>query len=210
MTTTFLISETKIREFTDVDNNLDTALIKNGIRESQDIELQRVIGTLLYNKIIDLVDAGTISDAGNVNYKSLLDNYIQNFLIYAAYYYILDSIYLRSRNNGLILPTGGENSEVATKQLYDMKRQSTKNKMEFYAEKLRDYLIEEESLFPELTASNKLYEQDPDYDDQYGSPFVFRKDGYATEALRRGIPVFDKRYKQYPWAYTYSNKNTPK
>jgi len=198
MTTTFLVSETKIREFTDVDNNLDTALIKNGIREAQDIELQRMTGTLLYNKLINLIDAGTITDPANVNYKSLLDNYIQNFLIYASYYYILDSIYLRSRNNGLITPNGGENSDVASKQLYDMKRQSTKNKMEFYAEKLRDYLIEEEALFPELTESNKLYEQYPDYDEQYGSPFVFRKDGYEQEAIKRGIRTYDIRYKQYP------------
>lgn len=194
MTQTFLISEAKIREYTDIDNNVDTALIKNGIRESQDIELQRMLGTLLYNKIINEVANGTISG----NYKSLLDDYIQNFLLYAAYYYILDSIYLRSRNNGLLTPNGGENSDVANKQLYDMKRQSTHNKMEFYAQKLRDYLIEEEALFPELTQSNKLYEQYPDYDEQYGTPFVFRKDGYEQEAIRRGMRTYDIRYKQYP------------
>ena len=194
MTQTFLISEAKIREFTDIDNNVDTALIKNGIRESQDIELQRVLGTLLYDRILSDVSTSSISG----NYKTLLDDYIQDFLIYAAYYYILDSVYLRSRNNGLITPNGGENSDVATKQLYDMKRQSTKNKMEFYAQKLRDYLIEEEALFPELTQSNKLYEQYPDYDEQYGQPFVFRKNGYEEEAIRRGMRTYDNRYKQYP------------
>lgn len=198
MTQTFLVSEAKIREFTDIDNNVDTALIKNGIRESQDIELQRVLGTLLYDKMLDLVNAGTINSSGNSNYKTLLDDYIQNFLIYAAYFYILDSIFLRSRNNGLITPTGGDNSDVASKQLYDMKRQSVKNKMEFYAQKLRDYLIEEEALYPELTESNKLYEQYPDYDEQYGRPFVFRKNGYEEEAIRRGMRTYDTRYKQYP------------
>ena len=198
MTQTFLISEAKLREFTDIDNNIDTALIKNGIRESQDIELQRMLGTLLYNKMLDLVSSNTIGDTGNSNYKTLLDDYIQNFLLYAAYYYCLEPIFLRSRNNGLLTPNGGENSDVATKQLFDMKRQSTKNKMEFYAQKLRDYLIEEEALFPELTESNKLYEEYPDYDKQYGSPFVFRKDGYEKEAIRRGMRTYDIRYKQYP------------
>jgi hypothetical protein len=198
MTQTFLISEAVVREYTGVDNNLDTALIKNGIREAQDIELQRIIGTLLYDKIIDLVSGGTITDSENSNYKTLLDDYIQNFLIYASYFYILDDIYIRSRNNGLIQPTGGDNSEGVDRSLYNMKRSSTKNKMEFYAQKLRDYIIEEEALFPELTESNKLYEQYPDYDEQYGSPFVFRKDGYAEEAVKRGIPIYDTRYKQYP------------
>lgn len=211
MTSTFLISEAVIREYTDVDNNIDTALIKNGIREAQDIELQRLLGTLLYDKLIDLVDNSEINSSTYSNYKTLLDSYVQNFLIYAAYFYILDAIYLRSRNNGLITPTGGDNSEVANQQLYNLKRQSSKNKMEFYAQKLRDYLIEEEALFPELTQSNKLYEQYPDYDDQYGSPFVFRKDGYTEEALRRGIPIYDSRYKQYPQGVIYrSGKSGPK
>jgi len=178
MTNVFLLSEAVIRQYSGIDNNVDTALIKNGIREAQDIELQRLLGTLLYDKLITLIDNGTIDDAANSNYKTLLDEYVQNFLIYAAYFYILDDIYLRSRNNGLITPTGGDNSEVADLTLYNMKRGSVKNKMEFYAQKLRDYLIEEEALYPELTASNKLYEQYPDYDDQYGSPFVFRKDQY--------------------------------
>ena len=198
MTNVFLISEAVVREYTGIDNNIDTALIKNGIREASDIELQRVIGTLLYDKILNLVETGTITDSENSNYKTLLDDYIQNFLIYASYFYILDDIYIRSRNNGLIQPTGGDNSEGVDRSLYNMKRGSTKNKMEFYAQKLRDYIIEEEALFPELTESNKLYEQYPDYDEQYGSPFVFRKDGYAEEAVKRGIPIYDTRYKQYP------------
>jgi len=65
MTNTFLLSEVKLREYTDLDNNVDSALIKNAIRESQDIKLQSVIGTLLYEKIMDLVDAGTIDLPAN-------------------------------------------------------------------------------------------------------------------------------------------------
>lgn len=194
MTTTFLISEAKLREYTDVDNNVDTALIKNGIRESQDIELQRLLGTLLYDKLLSDVDAGTLTG----NYQTLVDDYVQDFLIYAAYWYILDSIYLRSRNNGLLTPNGGENSDSVDRTLYNVKRQSVKNKMEYYADGLKDYLIEEEALFPELTQNTKLYQNSPDYTDQYGSPFVFRRNGYAEEAERRGMTIFDRSRRQYP------------
>ncbi len=194
MTTTFLISEAKLREYTDIDNNVDTALIKNGIREAQDIELQRLLGTLLYDKLLSDVD----SDALTGNYKTLVDDYAQDFLIYAAYYYILDSIYLRSRNNGLLTPNGGENSDSVDRTLYNVKRQSVKNKMEYYAEGLKDYLIEEEALFPELTQNTKLYQNSPDYTDQYGSPFVFRRNGYAEEAEKRGMSIFDRSRRQYP------------
>jgi hypothetical protein len=194
MTTTFLISEAKLREYTDIDNNVDTALIKNGIRESQDIELQRLLGTLLYDKLLSDVDAGTLTG----NYQTLVDDYVQDFLIYAAYWYILDSIYLRSRNNGLLTPNGGENSDSVDRTLYNVKRQSVKNKMEYYADGLKDYLIEEEALFPELTQNTKLYQNSPDYTDQYGSPFVFRRNGYAEEAERRGMTIFDRSRRQYP------------
>jgi len=194
MTTTFLISEAKLREYTDIDNNVDTALIKNGIREAQDIELQRLLGTLLYDKLLSDVD----SDSLTGNYKTLVDDYVQDFLIYASYYYILDSIYLRSRNNGLLTPNGGENSDSVDRTMYNVKRQSVKNKMEYYAEGLKDYLIEEEALYPELTSNTKLYQNSPDYTDQYGSPFVFRRNGYAEEAEKRGMRIFDRRYRQYP------------
>ena len=199
MTNTFLISEAQIRSYTDIEDNIDTALIKNGIREAQDIKLQPIIGTLLYEKLQSLVDAGTIGDSANANYKTLLDDFIQNMLIYAAYWYILDSVYIRSRNNGLLIPDGGENSIAADRSMYNVKKQSVQNKMEFYSNLLTDYIIEEQNLFPELNSSNKLYDLNPDYDVKYGSPFVFNvKDRYTQEMIKRGIRVYDTRYKQYP------------
>ena len=199
MTNTFLISEAQIRSYTDIDNNVDTALVKNGIREAQDIKLQPIIGTLLYEKLISLVDAGTMGDSANANYKTLLDSYIQNMLIYAAYWYILDSIYIRSRNNGLLIPDGGESSVAADRSIYNVKRQSVQNKMEFYSNLLTDYIIEEQTLYPELNASNKLYDLNPNYEDKYGNPFVFNnKSRMLLEMRKRGIPVYDSRYKQYP------------
>lgn len=199
MTTVFLISEAQIREYTDIDNNVDTALITNGIRESQDIILQPIIGTLLYNKITDLVSAGTIGDSGNAVYKTLLDDYIQNLLVYAAYNYILDSIYVRSRNNGLLIPDGGESSVSADRSMFNVKKQAAKNKQEFYANLLVDYLIEEEQSYPELQASTKLYQLNPDYSEQYGSPFIFNRVDKNVEMFRRyGIRTYDTRYKQYP------------
>ena len=199
MTNTFLISEAQIRNYTDIEDNVDSALIKNGIREAQDIKLQTVLGTLLIDKLYSLVDAGTIGDAANAAYKTLLDSYIQDMLIYAAYWYILDSIYIRSRNNGLLIPDGGENSIAADRSMFNVKRQAVQNKMEFYSDLLTDYIIEEQVNYPELNASNKLYDLNPNYNSKYGSPFVFNRKGRLTqEFIDRGIRVYDTRYKQYP------------
>tara|TARA_R110000796_G_scaffold91144_2_gene195237 strand:+ start:400 stop:1002 length:603 start_codon:yes stop_codon:yes gene_type:complete len=199
MTNTFLISEAQIRNYTDIEDNIDSALIKNGIREAQDIKLQTVLGTLLTEKLYSLVDAGTVGDSANAAYKTLLDTYVQNMLIYASYWYILDTVYMRSRNNGLLIPDGGESSIAVDRSMYNVKRQAVQNKMEFYSDLLTDYIIEEQVSFPELNASNKLYDLIPNYETKYGSPFVFNRKGRLTqEFIKRGIRVYDSRYPQYP------------
>lgn len=199
MTTVFLLSEAKFRQFTDVNDNLDTALIKNGIREAQDIHLQRIIGTQLYNKLLSDVDAGTLTGV----YKTLVDDYVQDFLLYAAYYEVLEAIYIRPKNNGLLTPTGGENSIEVDRSLFNVKRQSVENKQEFYAEKLSQYISEEEASFPELSANTKAYEQNPDYSSQYRSPIVFNRNvkqaGNYKWAKEAGLRITNSAYNQYPW-----------
>ena len=199
MTTTLFISENFIRTYGGLETNLDTAFINNAIREAQDIKIQQLTGTLLYNKLISLVDAGTLGSSGNEYYQTLMDNYIQNALIYASLYYIYDDVYVRPRNNGLLIADGGENSTSVDRSMYQVKKQTAENKYKFYGELLTDYLLEEEANFPELTANTKLYQLNPDYDSRYGSPFAFSNRGRMTDYMRRaGIPIFQKRYRQYP------------
>lgn len=194
MTTTFLITEAKVRAFTDINNMVDTDLLKNNIRVAQDYYLQSIIGTLLYEKLLSDVDSNTLTGA----YKTLVDDYIQDYLLYATYYESLESIYLRPRNNGLLRPNGGENSDPVDKSLYEMKRQSIENKMTYYAEKLTDYIIEEQASYPELNESNKLYEQVPNYETKYKNPFALRKSLYAEQAIKMGLRIYNSRYPQFP------------
>jgi len=201
MTSTFLLSEAKFREFTDVNDNLDTALIKNAIREAQDIHLQRIIGTKLYKSLLSQVDAGPVWTSSA--YETLVNDYVQDFLLYAAYYETLEAIYIRPRNNGLLTPTGGENSIEVDRSLFNVKRQSVENKQEFYAEKLSQYISENENTFPELSENNKAYEQNPDYSTQYRSPIVFnlstKQAGNYKWAKEAGLRVTNSAYSQYPW-----------
>ena len=198
MTTTLLISETKLRQFTDMNNNVDTELLRNAVREAQDIEIQRIIGTLLYDSFMTQVDNGVFT---NSNYETLLNDYIQPSLLYWAYYYAIETIYIRSRNNGVLIPTGGENSIQAERDIYEMKRQSIKNKAQFYSEKLTNYIITYTNLFPETQSTTQLYQQLPDFGVQYQSPIVFGINGYAPHlrgAIDAGISISDSRYPYLP------------
>jgi len=201
MTNTLIISEAVLRQFTDINDNLDSSLIKNAVREAQDIHLQRIIGTNLYESILAQIDAGP--SWTNSNYQTLVDSYIQDFLLYAAYYETLEAIYLRPRNNGLLQPNGGENAAAVDRTLFNQKRQSVENKMEYYAERLANYIAEEQALFPELSANTKLYEQWPDYATQYRSPIVFsykaKRGAHYKQAREAGLRITDSKYSQYPW-----------
>jgi len=171
MDNVIFVSETKLRQFTDLNNNVDSELIKNGIREAQSIQIQRILGTKLYKRLMQ----GVIDEDLNADETTLLNDYIADALVYWAYYYCLDAIYLRPRNNGLIKPTGGENSVDVDLVFYDRKRNTVRMKAEWYSELLATYLIEEASLFPEYDTENKNYQKKPDKGSQYSkNPFVLR------------------------------------
>ena len=198
MTTTLIISEEKLREFTDINDNLDSKLLMNGVREAQDIYLQRLTGTSLYEYILDEIDANTLSG----DYKHLVDTFIQPFLIYASYWEVLDAIYTRPRNNGLLQPTGGENSEKADGTWYNRKRQMVENKMEYYSERLTNYLIQEEAKFPQLNDNGPFWKQTPDYGSGYKSPIVFARTTrsyHLAGALNAGLRLADSRYPFMPY-----------
>jgi hypothetical protein len=192
MQNTLLISEAKMKAFTDINNNLDPSLIKSTIREAQIVHITRLLGEKLYNKII----ADVNSDSLTGNYESLVKNYVQDALIYWSYYESLESIYLRPRNNGLLQPQGGDNSLSVDMLVYDKKRQSVKNKAEYFSERLVEYLCFNNDLFPEYgTETNEQIV--PDAGIQFKSPIVFRK--YVREDIEKmGIKITNSRYDYLP------------
>ena len=186
MTDTLLISWAKVKQYSDINNNLDADLIKNNIREAQDIELQRVIGTSLYEKLLDLVQAGTVDDSINAKYKTLLNSYVQDALLYASYYYILESTFIRTRNDGLLIPQGGDNTIAVDRTVYEMRRKSIRNKFEYYSDRLSRFINEKSADYPELNDNDFLYQQSPDYGTQYTSPVA-----YYDWAKAAGLPIVD-------------------
>ena len=192
MENTLLISEAKLKRFTDINNALDPDLLSSIIRESQIIHITRLLGTPLYDKILSLVDNNTLTG----NYQTLVNDYVQDSLLYWAYYESLESIYLRPRNAGLVKPTGGENNIDADIALYDKKRQSVKNKAEYFSERLVDYLCFNNSLYPEY---NQAVNDDifPDQGVQFKSPIIFRN-VVRDDIEAMGIKVTNSRYNYLP------------
>jgi len=118
-----------------------------------------------------LIIDGTINDAGNVNYKNLLDDYIKPMLIwYTQATYIPYSMF--QVNNGGLFKHTSENSDLPTKEEMEYLVQRTRDTAEFYTKRFLDYICNYSNLFPEYTSSSNedMY---PDRDVNYtGGWFV--------------------------------------
>ena len=203
MTNTLFISETKLKSFTDINNNVDDELIKNAVRESQDIEIHRRLGTQLYTQLRD----GIINNTLTADETTFLNDYVADALTYWAYYYALDAIYIKPRNNGLIRSTGGENSEAADLTLYDRKRKVVKSKADWYSELLATYLVENKDLYPEISETVGADEKAANLSSKYSkSPFVMRGSG-RCQSQWRGLPIANSAYPYLPPYYGWGNEN---
>lgn len=138
---TFLISEDYIKSESTLDNNVSGKYIQQAIKLAQDIALQEVIGTNLYNYIQNNFESLTGL------YEELLEQYIQPFLLYKVLSEIVIPITYKIGNFGLVT-TNDENQSVSDqvdkiKTYYD-------NKANTYKKRLQDYIVYNRNSFPEL------------------------------------------------------------
>ena len=83
------ISESKLKDSSAINLNVDTSLLLPYIRQSQKLYIETALGTELSQKIKDLITAGTISAGANAAYKTLLDDYIADVLVSYSFYHAI-------------------------------------------------------------------------------------------------------------------------
>ena len=80
MATALFINRTDLVKNSIIDGNVDTDKFIQFIKIAQQIDIQNLLGTDLYNKISADIVAGTLSG----NYLSLVNTYVQPTLIWFA------------------------------------------------------------------------------------------------------------------------------
>lgn len=149
MTNILLISEDFIKEQSNLNDNLYGKLLLPAIREAQDIGLQTIIGSCLYKKLLDLVDSGDIAEEEYVAYKDLLDNKVQDYLLYKTLANINPIINVKLANAGTVL-TNDEHLTNLTQGEADLVEKHYQNNADFYAKRLQAFLKANREAFPEL------------------------------------------------------------
>lgn len=100
MTNILFISEDYVKTNSGLNDNLFGKFLLPTMREAQDVYLQQIIGSTLYNKIINLIDEEIIGEDEYVLYKELLDDYIRPYLLYETLVQLIPVINAKLANFG--------------------------------------------------------------------------------------------------------------
>lgn len=138
-----LVSETKIKNFTNTHQNVDTELILPNIQIAQDLGLQNLIGSRFYDELILQVSGGTLT---TVN-REFLEGWVQPYLLWRAYYECHPQIYMRMMNKSIIIGDTEQGKAVTVKEMQYL-RDIAMSRYEFYAQRLMDQLRNFPNLYP--------------------------------------------------------------
>jgi len=149
MATVLFINRTDLVRNSIIDGNVDTDKFIQFIKIAQEIDVQQIIGTNMYNGLTAAIIAG-IDLAANERWKKLLDDYIVSMLIwYAQSNYIPFATY-QIKNGGVFKHTS-ENSQTVDKNEVDFLVEKARTNAEWYSRRFIDFMSFNQATFPEYT-----------------------------------------------------------
>lgn len=149
MKNVLLCSPDFVRLNSNISDNVNSKVLATAIRETQDDELQEILGQPLLEKLQDLIENNTIEDPENKVYKDVLDK-AQMFITYKVIAEIIVMLNCKVDNAGLI-QTRDENMEFMTLDDTFTLKQHYDTKASHYAYLLQNFLMENLNYIPELT-----------------------------------------------------------
>ena len=163
MATALFINRTDLVKNSIIDGNTDVDKLLPFIKISQQIDIQNLLGTDLYNRISADITSGASGGTGLTgNYLTLVNTYVQPTLIwFAQMNYIPFAAY--SIKNGGVFKGSSETAETVNKNEVDYLVDKAREYANYYSTRLVDYLQFNTDLFPEYN-SNTDFDISPDTD----------------------------------------------
>lgn len=151
-----LISEKYIKENCEISDNVSGKFLQSAIVEAQDLKLVPILGEALVAKLKELVANNQIGQQANAAYKTLLDKYVQRFLMWSVKVDIAHTTSYKLSNFG-VTKTSDENVQVASQAEIIADQDYSQAKADAYCNYMQNYLLDNRTLFPELT-ENRLHQ----------------------------------------------------
>lgn len=139
----YFISTSYLKDNSAINENVDDKLLKSAIKEAQEIYIRDIIGSGLYDELQTQAFAGTLT----ANNTTLLDSYIAPCL---KYYTITESMLPMTFKmmNKSVAAREAENARAVSIDELTMIEKRFRDKAEYYANRLRDYLRENTNTYP--------------------------------------------------------------
>lgn len=147
-----LTSEAFVKSVTNVSDNLAGKYVLPSIREAQEQGLKGILGDPLLAKVKDLIKGNEIDQAINAMYKALVDR-CQYYLAYSAIVEVTNKVSFKIGNFG-VAKSNDENLQVATYDEIVKMQYYYQSKADAYCLDLQNWILDNKSAFPELTASH--------------------------------------------------------
>ena len=167
---TLLITPEYIKQYSTVGDNTQPEYITPSIIDSQIMGLQPIIGTMLYDRLCEMVTEKTLTD----DYKHLLDNYIAPYLLNKTQANLLMNLFAKQRNAGVVqyLDTNQQQTDISSVKFM---RAEFESKATFYANRLTDYLCANSNKYPEWHDRRDCADLPSDKGDAYSNQINFHK-----------------------------------
>jgi len=149
MNKVLVTSEDYIKTNSNLNDNVFGDYLLPAIRTAQDIVLQQTLGSCLYNAILGMIDDGSITASTNTEYKTLLDDYVQDFMTFQVITDLIPIIGVKLGNIGVVISNDEHVQNLSESERNDIK-QYYQYKADFYTRRLQKFLLENKELFPEL------------------------------------------------------------
>lgn len=189
-----MISEQSFKDFTIASNNIDLKNVTQVIKMTQDRYIHPLCGTALYDKILSLINDGTITGVGNAKYKGLLDNYLTDTL----FNYVLGELPMAMQykfvNKGVLKKTS-ENSEQPTTAELNSIAEYYRGYAQWYAERTINYLCANSTQYPEYLNPGSDVTTIHPVSNQYRVP-IYLGSGYYEDNRPYSEKYQGNRYKK--------------
>ena len=143
------VSPADVIKRTGINGNVDRDQMIQFIKIAQDIHVQGILGTKLFNKIKSDITGDSLAG----DYLALFTDYIQDMVIHYSAIEILPYIHYKVANGG-IYTKGSENGTSVTKEDLDYLVQKERDIAEHYARRFVDHMAFYNSKFPEYISSS--------------------------------------------------------
>lgn len=156
-----LISQTKLKAYTTINQNVDEALLVATIFLSQDLHLQTLIGTKGYRHYIDVVKANQLSGVTiSTPDRIMLDDYIAPYLIHAAYFEAMPEMFARRMNKAIVVGNTEQGTSIDIKGM-EYLRGIEQARYNFYAQRMMDFILAHPNDYPWYYSYNSIGQMPP-------------------------------------------------